>query len=207
MKDLTRDLKEKPLRTCMKHGLQIGLPPKLKTYRDPIFDFVPLPSKEGPRRVVEIGTLQGWLAWRIMKYLPDAQLVCVDPHNDDQGEYNKRCWKKNLEPFEGERVALWAGESEHMAKLWPCCWEIDWLFIDGDHSEEAVYVDLKSWYPLVRSGGLVSGHDISGVHGPAVGAALHRFMSEMGIETPYSTGKVYSFTGKQITECWWFFKG
>ena len=36
---------------------------------------------------------------------------------------------------------------------------IDFIFIDGDHTEQGVYGDLKNWYPKVKSGGILSGHD------------------------------------------------
>lgn len=35
----------------------------------------------------------------------------------------------------------------------------DWCFIDGDHTKDAVKADIEAWYPLVRDGGVVSGHD------------------------------------------------
>jgi predicted O-methyltransferase YrrM len=36
---------------------------------------------------------------------------------------------------------------------------IDFLFIDADHSYEGVKSDLERWYPKVKSGGIISGHD------------------------------------------------
>jgi len=36
---------------------------------------------------------------------------------------------------------------------------IDYLFIDGDHSHEGFKEDIKLWYPKVKIGGIVSGHD------------------------------------------------
>ncbi len=36
---------------------------------------------------------------------------------------------------------------------------IDFLFIDGDHNTDAVYKDLTLWYPKVKTGGIISGHD------------------------------------------------
>jgi cephalosporin hydroxylase len=33
------------------------------------------------------------------------------------------------------------------------------VFIDGDHSYEAVLSDVRAWAPLVKSGGLIAGHD------------------------------------------------
>ena len=39
--------------------------------------------------------------------------------------------------------------------------EVDFLFIDGNHEEEAVRSDFKKYAPLVRSGGLIAFHDIN----------------------------------------------
>lgn len=36
---------------------------------------------------------------------------------------------------------------------------LDCVYIDANHSYEAVMQDLRHWWPKVRSGGLVSGHD------------------------------------------------
>ncbi len=36
---------------------------------------------------------------------------------------------------------------------------IDAVFIDGDHSEEAVRWDISAWLPKVKPGGIIAGHD------------------------------------------------
>ena len=36
---------------------------------------------------------------------------------------------------------------------------LDWIYIDGDHSYKGAKEDMVSWYPKVRSGGIISGHD------------------------------------------------
>lgn len=41
--------------------------------------------------------------------------------------------------------------------------DVDFLFIDGDHSYEGVMADFEHYAPLVRSGGLVVLHDIAGL--------------------------------------------
>jgi predicted O-methyltransferase YrrM len=38
---------------------------------------------------------------------------------------------------------------------------VDWVFIDGDHSLPAVRADIRAWWPKLRVGGLLSGHDHS----------------------------------------------
>ena len=35
----------------------------------------------------------------------------------------------------------------------------DLVFIDGDHSYDAVIADIKAWIPKVRNGGILCGHD------------------------------------------------
>jgi len=35
----------------------------------------------------------------------------------------------------------------------------DWIYLDANHSHDATVEDLKAWYPKIKSGGLISGHD------------------------------------------------
>jgi predicted O-methyltransferase YrrM len=36
---------------------------------------------------------------------------------------------------------------------------LDAVFIDADHSYEAVKLDIQNWMPKVRKGGILAGHD------------------------------------------------
>jgi len=45
---------------------------------------------------------------------------------------------------------------------------LDFAFVDADHSYAAVRADLSAWWPKVRAGGLLCGHDY-GVYGDATG--------------------------------------
>jgi cephalosporin hydroxylase len=40
--------------------------------------------------------------------------------------------------------------------------EIDFLFLDGDHTYEGIKKDWEMYAPLVRSGGIIAFHDVAG---------------------------------------------
>lgn len=74
----------------------------------------------------------------------------------------------------------------------------DFAFIDGDHTLEAVRQDIAAWWPLVRPGGLLCGHDIDhprdrrGVWGVRLAVEEHERAS----------GVRFGVLGS----CWWFVK-
>lgn len=49
---------------------------------------------------------------------------------------------------------------------------LDLVFIDADHSYEAVKADIKAWTPKVRAGGYVTGHDFAVPKYPGVSRAV-----------------------------------
>lgn len=55
---------------------------------------------------------------------------------------------------------------------------LDLVYIDGEHTYEAVSVDLQSWLPKIKSGGFISGHDINQ---PNVSRAIMESFSEHSV--------------------------
>lgn len=49
---------------------------------------------------------------------------------------------------------------------------LDFVFIDADHSYEAVRADIAAWLPKVRQGGTLAGHDCSEADYPGVVRAV-----------------------------------
>jgi hypothetical protein len=57
---------------------------------------------------------------------------------------------------------------------------LDFIFIDACHSYQSVKEDLKAWYPKLKKGGCIAGHDY-GLYG--VGAAVNEFFGAKNIKT------------------------
>ena len=63
---------------------------------------------------------------------------------------------------------------------------VDFLFIDGDHSEAGVEADYRDYRSLVRPGGLIAFHDIV-ERQPIATNQVHRFWRRLAAEHPEST--------------------
>ena len=64
--------------------------------------------------------------------------------------------------------------------------DVDLLSIDAAHTFEAVYADIRNWWPLVRRGGTVFGDDFIPEY-PGVEQAVTRFCREHGL--PFETDR------------------
>ena len=110
-----------------------------------------------------------------------------------QAIYSKAC--KVAQRF-ADRAILCRGESVEMAGKVPDG-SLDFAFIDADHSYDAVKQDLLAWFPKLKAGGLLCGHDWDHPKHPAkwgVRQAVEEFVADL----PASVE-----TGKNRT---WFLK-
>jgi Methyltransferase domain len=55
--------------------------------------------------------------------------------------------------------------------------EVDWVYVDGDHTYDAVLADLAAWAPKVRPGGVIAGDDY-GETGQWWGDGVQRAVAE-----------------------------
>ena len=57
-------------------------------------------------------------------------------------------------------VVVLRAESLRGARMLTACGvSLDWAYIDARHDSESVSEDLRAWYPLVKPGGVLAGHD------------------------------------------------
>ena len=124
-----------------------------------------LKKKFGKNKLVmEIGSYMGGTTKHLAK---NNRVIAVDPFISG---YDKRqddiCSKLNGSPVfrkfkentKGKQVVLMKEKSEDLIKRWKL--ELDCLFIDGEHTTEAVKRDSK-WIKYVKKGGLFAYHDVA----------------------------------------------
>jgi hypothetical protein len=56
---------------------------------------------------------------------------------------------------------------------------LDFVFVDGDHGYEAVKRDLHGWFPKVKPGGVLAGHDYINNDFPGVRKAADEFFFDL----------------------------
>lgn len=151
-------------------------------------------------RAVEVGTHRGDYAARILDRW-GGHLTCVDPWENPPGYENQAAFLDGngldrQNDFEiacsrlmiyGDRVTLLRSTSLKASNEFKAE-SLDMVYIDGDHTESAVKSDLAAWWPKVRKGGLLAGHDVIMPHakpeenwGIGIQNAIRHFAGSRGL--------------------------
>jgi hypothetical protein len=118
---------------------------------------------------VEVGVFRGEFAQQILKTWRGRKLILVDTWrhlhdyhdswnlSDVAMEKNYRLTLARLACFT-DRAVIHRMRSEDAALSFPDA-SCDFIYLDANHAYEAVKRDLQQWFPKLRVGGLMSGHD------------------------------------------------
>lgn len=100
---------------------------------------------------VEIGVDEGEHANRILSDWKNVKkLYLVDVIDNIHDRFK----------VEGDRVEFFHESSIEGAKRFPDNY-FDFVYIDAGHSYESVMEDLNAWYPKLKVGGIICGHDMN----------------------------------------------
>ena len=155
--------------------------------RSEIIELTELVGKRRPKTVVEIGTAHGGTLFLWCRQAdPAATIVSLDlPGGMHGGGYPYwMSWVYQRFPLAGQKLHLLRGDShkpEMFARLksaLPGDGQMDFLFIDGDHTYEGVKADFEMYSSLVRPGGLIVFHDIC-KHPESLNCQVDRFWQEV----------------------------
>jgi predicted O-methyltransferase YrrM len=146
-----------------------------------------LVEQHQPKVCVELGTWLGASAIPVALAIRrwGGVLTCVDTWSDDiyhaapTSPWLLVTCARNLVDAGVNNVRLMPTTTREAARTWTE--PIDYLYIDADHSYEAVRADLEAWVPKVRPWGLILGDDYGNRAFPGVRQAWDDFERERGL--------------------------
>lgn len=120
----------------------------------------------------EVGVLRGNFSTKILSRWNGKKLFLVDcwehqdeslyvdlnNSSDERHNYNLEVTKRVVSVYPG-RYELVKDYSLPASKRF-ADGELDFVYIDARHDYDGVLEDLEAWYPKVKSGGIISGHDL-----------------------------------------------
>lgn len=131
---------------------------------------------------VEVGTYHGVTAAYMAKKRPGATYLSVDPFPSKEGmDLLRNCagasdyWVANRQP----NMRLFIGTLADADTLFRENFA-DVVFIDGDHLFDAVLLDLRAAWKMVKHRGAILVHDIGRIHREQIERAVEVFLGESG---------------------------
>lgn len=171
---------------------------------------------------VEVGTHRGEFAHTLLHNWP-GHLTCVDPWSipDGYGDQARllpslggngfdrwadyRECRDRLNGF-GDRVSYRVLTSVEAAPHF-VDESLDFVYVDGDHRKEQVALDLELWWPKLKPGGVLAGHDYvtlndpTGYPGIGVREAVDEFVQFRNVPGTYEQLTV--FVVREFTDQPW----
>lgn len=144
-------------------------------------------------RIAEVGVQRGIFARTIYDACKPELLVLIDPWRHLTGAYeldpdNRPTRQKELEMEEcrelvGEElgVVMMRMFSEEAAKHFEPLY-FGAVYLDADHSELGIMMDLALWWPLIRHGGVLAGHDYCETPWIQVKPVVDEWVDRFGLE-------------------------
>jgi hypothetical protein len=155
-------------------------------------------------RAAEIGVKTGKYSDYLLRNWKGGQLVSVDPWlSADPTEYRDRSnvsqeafeeyyrqTRELLAPYDS-RSDIWRLTSLEAAERVPDG-SLDFVYIDARHDYESVLEDLEAWFPKVKPGGILAGHDYADGNLPqgdfGVKSAVDEFFGVRGLPVHVTQG-------------------
>lgn len=128
--------------------------------------------------MVELGNYYGWsccfLCNERMKYDHNFKLYAVDLHDMPLVEESQGIGYAELDFMRKRQFKIFESNvkkhnlTDKIITIKSCSWEaankfmdesVDFVFVDADHQYESVKKDIMAWYPKIKHGGIIAGHD------------------------------------------------
>lgn len=105
----------------------------------------------------EVGCFQGDFSKTLSKDW-EGGIISIDYFDDKDFLYTYDLEEKARRNLDGTKCMVVKGTSLEVASN-IVDGSLDWVYIDADHQYKHALEDINAWFPKVRKGGVVSGHD------------------------------------------------
>ena len=124
---------------------------------DALQNVLEMRSKKSPM-MVEIGSLKGCSASVIGEYVKSlgGHLFCIDPWSEADV---LATFRSNMNELKLQDVVHPMVMKSNVASTVFQDNTLDLVFIDGEHYYKSVMEDIALWYPKLKQGGIMCGHD------------------------------------------------
>lgn len=124
----------------------------------------------------EIGVNSGHNAVEVLKNLDIKRLYLIDNYKNSPEQKEKML--DNLSPYIDKVRFIFKDSVRGVRQVKE---NLDFVYIDGDHTLSVVRSDINVYYPKVKSGGVMGGHDYYSNY-PGVVRAVNEFVDREGLE-------------------------
>lgn len=131
-------------------------------------NFAPWLNEQGlVGMAVEVGTHQGEFADQFLSMWQGEKLYCVDPwlsgyDPKDPASTGDRSLDRKMAEARLARHSSRAIIDPKTSVQAARCWHdetFDFVYVDGCHKRASVTEDLMIWWPKIKTGGVLAGHD------------------------------------------------
>lgn len=139
----------------------------------------------------EIGVWYGYYSNEIAK-IYTGKILSIDKWT------NTEDYERAKDLLKDTKCVLIQGYSQEVAKTIPDE-SLDFVYIDADHDYDNIKADYEAWFPKLRKGGVMSGHD----YGDDNGFGVKQYIDELGV--PFETTTNDTWEGRKYNS-WWLIK-
>lgn len=147
----------------------------------------------------EIGVQTGYFSDKIAQFYTGF-LFCIDLWFDESvyfGAQNLLSDKNKFKLYRADSLTMAEFVSDNT---------LDFVYIDANHHYKECLADIEAWYPKVRSGGVISGHDYCNSDADIeVMQAVDEWCAKNNYQVNIICGESDYFNGKPYPS-WWVVK-
>ncbi len=160
--------------------------------------FAQLVKERGYSSIIEIGTAYAGNSFHLLSNVECVmELICVDPYLFYPAMPGFICQEEydTLYEFACTRLAPWSQAEIIRKTSRHAFYELftvrDLVFLDGSHDYEDVKWECENYSKIIRSGGVLSGHDYNIFEG--VNKAVDEFAKQIGKSVQQLHGNIWYF--------------